>query len=106
MTPDETERRMEFIIEQQAQFAAHMGEMREEDARLRESQATLTASVLRLAELMEESEKRTEAHFERIDERLAELAEAGKRTDERLNALIALFERHITGPDHARPSTQ
>jgi len=127
MTPEELERRMEFIIEQQAQFAAHIGELREGDARLRDQQAVLTASLLRLAELMEESNTRFEERFQRneerfmkTDDRLKDLAESQKRTDEqlrrtdehlretdeRLNALIGLFERHVTGPGHAGRATQ
>lgn len=110
MTPEEVQRKMEFIIEQQAQFTVHID-------RLRDSHATLTASQLRLAELMEESQREnderfraTDERFRKTDEQIRALAEAQNRaderarnTDERLNALISLFERHITGPEHGRP---
>jgi hypothetical protein len=103
MTPEEVQRKMEFIIEQQAQFTVHID-------RLRDSHATLTASLLRLAELMEESQRENDERFRKTDEQIRALAEAQNRaderarnTDERLNALISLFERHITGPEHGRP---
>jgi hypothetical protein len=103
MTPEEVQRKMEFIIEQQAQFTVHID-------RLRDSHATLTASLLRLAELMEESQRENDERFRKTDEQIRALADAQNRaderarnTDERLNALISLFERHITGPEHGRP---
>jgi|SRR5579859_348358 len=110
MSPEDLERTMNFILQHQAQFAANIDKLfeseakliesnerlresderlRESDERQRESQATLTASLLRIAELIEnltEAQKVTDGRF--------------KLTDERLNALINVVERHITGPDH------
>ena len=107
MTPEEIERRMEFIIEQQAQFAVSIEKLRESDERLHasqerlwesqqrlhDSQATLTAALVRVTEIIEdlgEAQKRTEEHLLRVDEKL--------------NALIGLFEKHISGPEHNRKS--
>jgi len=104
MTPEEMQRTMEFLLAQQARFDGRLERileemreadarlreedrrLREEDRRLRESQATLTASVLRIAELLEG------------------VTEAQKRTDERLNVLVNVVEKHITGHNHGRPA--
>lgn len=104
---------MEFLLEQQARFEARLEKEREErreadaqlrksdqslresderlresDERLRESQATLTAAILRVTELVED------------------LTTVQKAGDERLNALIAVVEKHITGPGHSAPPRQ
>ena len=114
MTPKELKRTMEFIVEQQAKFAADIYKLFESDDRLRESQATLTASVVNIAEILRESVRIGEERFTRLDDRLMRLAEAGrvadermsalaeaqKATDDRLNTLINVMERHITGPEH------
>ena len=45
--------------------------------------------------------KLSDDRFTRLDEKMIELAGAQKATEVRLNALINVLERHITGPDHA-----
>jgi len=90
MTFEEMQRTMEFLLAQQARFDGRLEkmleEMREADHRLRESQATLTGSVLRIAELLED------------------VTEAQRRTDERLNVLINVVEKHVTGHNHGSPT--
>jgi len=109
MTPEQLQRTMEFIVEHQAKFEVEIQqlfesqrELREADERVRESQATLTAAMVRLTEIIEENEERNEKRFERIDEKFVKLAEAQKaaqeqirETNERLNALIHIVEDHI-----------
>lgn len=80
MTSEEMQRTMEFLLAQQARFDARL-------EKLTDSQATLTASMLRIADFIED------------------LTQAQKRTDERLNALLSVVERHITGPDHGAKSS-
>jgi len=98
MTPEEIERTMEFLLAQQARFDARLDKLleshqslersvaglRESVGELRESHVTLTSSMLRVVGVVEE------------------LAKAQKATDERLNVLINVVEKHITGPDHGR----
>ena len=100
MTLEEADKKIEFILQMQAQFEAGMG-------KLRDSQAALTVSVAEIAGVLRESVRLSDERFTRLDERLTrldglmtELTEAGKATDDRLNALINIVERHITGPDH------
>lgn len=101
MTLEEADKKIEFILQMQAQFEAGMG-------KLRDSQAALTVSVAEIAGVLRESVRISDERFTRLDERLTrldglmiKLTEAGKATDDRLNALINIVERHITGPDHA-----
>lgn len=132
MTLEEADKKIEFILQMQAQFEAGMG-------KLRDSQAALTVSVAEIALVLRESVRITDERFTRLadaqqsaDNRMSrfddqmtrladsqraadgrlihldsivrEIAEAGKATDERLNALIHVVERHITGPDHSPQS--
>jgi hypothetical protein len=104
MTLEEADKKIEFILQMQAQFEAGMG-------KLRDSQATLTSSVVDIAGVLRESVRISDERFTRLDDRLTrldsivrELVEAGKATDERLNALIQVVDRHITGPDHRPPA--
>ena len=91
MTPEDAEKKIEFILQMQARFEANLEKMRAEsqaaDDRLRESQATLTAAVVPITELMEQSQKQTDARFRGLDERL--------------NALITVVEKHIASPGHS-----
>ncbi len=122
MTPEEMQKKIEFILEMQAQFAANMtrseaniDNLRVSVADLRVTVADLTGSVARseaninnlrvsvadLAGVVRESIRLSDDRCARLDERMMELATAQKTTEERLNALINVVERHITGPDHA-----
>jgi len=102
MTDEEMRRTMQFILEQQAQFTADMLQMREEHAkfaaetrqnlgRLGEAVLAITGIVGRLGD----SQVRLERAQELTEKRVAELAEAQLRTDERLNAFIGVVERYI-----------
>jgi chromosome segregation ATPase len=118
MTPEEMDKKIEFILEMQAQFEANVGNLatnltRSEAnidklatnlARCEANIDNLRVSVADLAGVVRESIKISDDRFTRLDDRLSKLADAQKTTDERLNALISVVERHITGPDHvARP---
>lgn len=114
MTPEEMQRKMEFIVEHQAKFELDIEKLFEADERQRESQATLTAAVVRIAEIIEENRKDMDERFRETDQRIKDLVTAQKGTDERLrqtderlrqtddrlNALLHVVERHVTGPDH------
>lgn len=103
MTEEEISKKIEFIIEQQAQFASDIQALREVQAAdsalmkesfltLRESYHTLTGAVTTIVSLVG---KLAEAQ-ERTDAKVAELAEAQARTDERLNVFIDVVERYIS----------
>jgi DNA anti-recombination protein RmuC len=74
MTPEEMDRKIEFILQMQARFGENIEKMRVEfsaaDERLRGSQATLTVAAIRITELMEQAQRQTDERFKRLDERL------------------------------------
>jgi septal ring factor EnvC (AmiA/AmiB activator) len=91
MTFEEMERTMQFILEQQAQFAINMAKaeerMAESDervARIEEIQENTARQIEHLGSALVEL---TEAHT-RTQEALGELAEAQRHSDQRLDSLI------------------
>lgn len=72
MTDEERQRQMDFIIEQQAQLTVTVGRLSEKVDRTADS----VNALLAIAEI----------HDQKI-----------KATDERLNALVGVIERYITG---------
>jgi chromosome segregation ATPase len=115
MTLEEMDKKIEFILQMQAQFEANLARSETNINSLRISVAELAGVVKdsikisddrftrlddRLTNLVE-AQKVAEERSARLDQRMMELTEAQKTTDERLNALISIMERHISGPDHA-----
>lgn len=121
MSEEELNRKMEFIVEQQAQFAADIQIMREVQAadteRMKEETKLLKEETRQLKDAIStivglvggiaQAQTRTDARVAelvvvqiRTDEKLAELAE-------RLNVFINFVERHIGGngskPSENRP---
>ena len=99
MNDEEMQQKMEFIINQQAQFAVDIQQLRESQSKLTDAVIGVVGVVGKLAEQVEEiaeAQKRT-------DEKFIELAESQKRTDaklaetdERLNIFINAVERYIS----------
>lgn len=106
MTEEEWQRKMDFIVEHQAQFTAGIQQLKEQLKETREQSdarmAKIEDVILRLAN---QTENRVTAFDERMNRlaeeqaktqaRLAELAEIGAETDIRLNNLMTVIERHI-----------
>lgn len=97
MRNEEMNKKMEFIVEQQAQFAADIQVMREVQAQdvklLKEQDRRLSDAVLAVVGMignLTQSQTKT-------DETIKLLTEAQKRTEERLNAFITVVERYISG---------
>jgi hypothetical protein len=93
MSEEELNKKMEFIVEQQAQFAADIQARREVQAANEKQMGDLSRSVVTIVGLvgdLAELQRRT-------DEKLNSLADSQMRTDERLNNLINIVERHIGG---------
>jgi chaperonin cofactor prefoldin len=104
MSEEELNKKMEFIVEQQAQFAADIQAMREvhaADSKLLKDRLGAVVDIIgSLARVQERSEERINSLAEaqaRTEESIKLLTEAGARTDERLNNLISVVERHISG---------
>jgi len=111
MNNEEMDKKMEFIIEQQAQFAADIQVLREvqaqdakllkeQDRKLSEAVITVVGMVGTLTEsqahandtinLLTQAQTRTDNSFNL-------LAQAQARTEESLNILINFVDRHLSG---------
>jgi hypothetical protein len=89
MTNEEFEKRMEFIIDQQAQFAADIQQ-------LREVQAQTESIVARLAIGTLERFDDVNSKINALVDSQINLNEAQSRTDESLRNLIAVVDRYFT----------
>jgi phage shock protein A len=109
MTPEEIDRSIQFLLAQQAQFAADLQQSRELSDR-RHGQVTealmgLTALAGGFVKADERLGQRLEALDERLDSisrkhedlarRHEELAEAQKETHARFNSLMSVVERYF-----------
>jgi uncharacterized membrane protein len=107
MTNEEMEKTMHFILEQQAQFAADIGQLRESHARLTEATLANTGAIGRLTE----AQVRTEIQMAvlaqaqaRSEVKIAEVAEGLAEVTERLDAFIVVVEKYITKGNSGRPT--
>lgn len=97
MSNEEINRKMEFIVEQQAQFAADIEVMREiqaADAKLLKAETKLLKSETKL---LKEQYRNLSDSVMTIVGLIGSLAKSQERTDERLNIFINVVERYITG---------
>lgn len=107
MSNEDFERRMEFSLQQQAKFEENFAKQQEYNA---QATARLERVDRQIAELVGFTGVLRDAlvglthHAERHDQQIAanqramaELVEQGKETDARLNALMLVVERHVSG---------
>jgi chromosome segregation ATPase len=114
MSNEEFDRRMEFILGQQAKFEANLQKQQEQDAevdgrfvkvnrqieQLVASLSILRDAIIGLTHHVEGHEDHLERHNQEmaaIGRANAERVELGKVMDARLNALMLVVERHISG---------
>ena len=96
MTNEEFEKRMEFILEQQAQFTSDMQQ-------LREAQAKTEQVVTQTVEIVSRLANGTLEGFKDVNAKIDALVDSQIRTDETINALaadlknlIAVVDRYFT----------
>jgi len=103
MNNERIERRMEFIVEQQAQFAIDIQQLKEtqkaEAALWREKHQSLNDAVTAIVGIVGRLAKAQD----RTDEQISELTSKQAETDDRLNVLIGVVERYFSG--NGRPSS-
>ena len=106
MSDENIERRMEFIIEQQANFVVDIAKLNERMDKLVGIAETLIGQMSQLVGSLAQLTELTKTGFTNLidnsqkhDEQIAALIEQGKETDARLNALITMVERHISRHD-------
>jgi hypothetical protein len=99
MNEEEMQKKMEFIVNQQAQFTVDIQQLRESQGKLTDAVIGVVGIVGKLAERVDGLAGRMEEIAEaqkHTDATLAELAEAQAETDERLNVFINVVERYIS----------
>ena len=90
MNNEEVNKKMEFIVEHQAKFAAEIEIAREVQAA---DARRLSNALMGLVDIVGNL---TRAHIE-TDQSINRLTEAQAHTDERLKILLNVVERHISG---------
>ncbi|MCA1592699.1 MAG: hypothetical protein LC754_08630 [Acidobacteria bacterium] len=103
---EETQRNIDFIIQQQAQFAADIQSLRETQAHAEERWTRSEErwarteegirSLLSIAEIHEREITALSETTRSLGESTLALGESTRATDERLNALIIMFEQYIS----------
>jgi len=95
MSNEELERRMAFIIEQQAQFTSDIQQLREVQGQLQATQAQTENVVGRLANATLEGFKDTIVKIDALVDAQIKLTEAQSQTDQTLRNLIAVVDRYF-----------
>jgi hypothetical protein len=97
------ERNMQFIVEQQAQFAADIQQIKEVLSSHNQAIVSVVGMVGRLADIQSEFQKNAGTRFARLEDKvtglagtLAEYGELAKGTEGRLNAFISYVEKYIS----------
>ena len=93
MNNEEIQKTMEFILEQQAQFAANIQKLHEERMRDDSRIKRLEESFQLLVQLAQS----TDTRLDTLETNMATLAEAQAHTDERLSALIDIVREGRNG---------
>ncbi|HYN25792.1 MAG TPA: hypothetical protein VES69_12195 [Pyrinomonadaceae bacterium] len=96
MSNEEIERRMAFIVEQQAQFAVDIQQLRESQSELQATQAQTEQIVARLANVTLEGFKGVNAKIDALVDSQIRTDENISRTDENLRNLIAVVDRYFS----------
>lgn len=106
MTNEEFERHMAIVAENQAKFSENLSRQQERledekkqaelDRRL-QALVSSTQALLGSMSLLRDALISLTHHAERFEREMADLVARGKETDGRLNALILIVERHISG---------
>jgi len=100
MTNEEIRKTMEFILEQQAQFAANIQRLQEERVRDNPRLTRLEESFLLLVQLAQTTDNRLdriESNTAALGANMATLAEAQAHSDQRLSALIDIVRAGRNG---------
>lgn len=98
MKNEELNRKMEFIVEQQAVFAVNMQKIEEAHAKAEGRISRLEAAFVTLYNTV----SKTAESQQKTDQQIKELVESQKETQDRLNALIFIVERYLGGRNNGQ----
>ena len=111
MSPEEMQRTVQFLLQQQAQFVADSSASQARfDARLEQVTSGLvglTAIVGQVVDSVSQiavAQKRTDEQLRATDARLSELSEHITTVESHLDVVIEMFERHLREDHGHRPS--
>ena len=111
MTPEEMQRTMQFLLTQQAQFAADLERLTNRTSIITDAVMGLTGIVGRLAERQEQTDQQMremraelQAQAQATDSRFNQLGEHIDRVESHLDVVIEMFERHLREDHGQRPS--
>ena len=96
MNNEELEKKMAFIVDQQAQFASDIQQLREVQGQLQATQAQTENLVARLANVTFEGFKDVTGKIDVLVDSQIKLTDAQSQTDENLRNLIAVVDRYFT----------
>jgi chromosome segregation ATPase len=96
MTGEEMERTMAFIVEQQAQITSTQAQINTTMERLTERTDRNAEGISALLAIAEIHEREITELRQTQAEAQSQTDERGRRTDERLDVLINIVERHIS----------
>ena len=102
MSDEELERRMAFIVEQQAQFASDIQQLRESQTQTDQVVAQTGEIVARLANVTLEGFKDVNAKINALVDSQIRTDENLSRTDESLRNLIAVVDRYFSEKRNGR----
>jgi uncharacterized protein YukE len=108
MSPEEMQRTMQLLLNQQARFDAQLERLSEKMNRMTEGLVGLTgivgsvADVLRAAQ--EEDARQLRASREQLEKADSDLREYIQTVESHLDLLIEMFERHLREDHGSKPS--
>ena len=111
MSPEEMQRTMQFLLNQQARFDARIEQLSVKTDRIAEGLVGLTGIVGRLADRIDQltAAQEEDARQLRVSREQLEKADSGLReyiqtVESHLNVLIEMFERHLREDHGSKPS--
>ena len=97
MTPQEIQRTMDFIVEQQAKLSVNQQKGDERISRLERIVKLMISAGRRTRRHIREMDERFEQRFAKLTDALTTLAEGQSHTDRRLDALIDIVREGRNG---------
>ena len=101
MSPDEMQRTMQFLLQQQAQFDANLEQLAAKTDRIADGLIGLTGVVDRAIGDLAAAQQRTDEQLRHTDVRLSKHID---EVESHLHVLIEMFERHLRDDHGHRPS--